>query len=190
LDFSALKAELVARGFDSLTTTRQGYYINSARAELDRMFFWPWRESFSTGLAPLAVSDLARVEKVINTSQSSLPLAPVDYSSLVDCYGDLSLAGTPTYYYLARPDRRPVLEGHRRPDSAGSDTPASPSEAHYTIVDLAVRRAYRDNDEHDNAAALQPEIDNAISQLLDQYPPGIPDGPLAYTGVTGASEDW
>lgn len=35
MTFSELKAELVARGFDSLTPTRQGYLINQARAELD-----------------------------------------------------------------------------------------------------------------------------------------------------------
>jgi hypothetical protein len=54
---------------------------------------------------------------------------------------------------------------------------------------MAVRRAYRDNDDH-AAQALQQEIDQAIGQFLVSYPPGTMDGPEAYVGVTGASEDW
>jgi hypothetical protein len=204
VDFTALKAELVARGFDSLSTTRQGYYINAARAELDRMFLWPWREKSASGTSPLSVSDLGRIEKVTNSSQSALPLAKADRSTLIDIYGDLSVSGTPGYYYVASPSGStqvvaiPVSTNTISVQywkvtvdlSGASDTPASPSEAHYTIVDLAVRRAYRDNDDHGAAAALQPEIDNAIAQLVEQYPPGQPDGPDGFVGVTGASEDW
>jgi hypothetical protein len=208
MNFTELKAELIARGFDSLTDARAGVYINNARAELDRIFLWPWREASVTGVSPLTISDLAganSIEKVINTSQSSTPLSRCDWSTLVDLYGDLSTSGTPSYYYIASPggsfevatvpvsssDVIGVQYWALTPDLVNaSDTPTSPSQAHYTIVDLAARRAYRDNDEHDAATALQPEIDNAISQLLEAYPPGTPDGPEAYVGVTFASEDW
>lgn len=203
MDFAALKAELVARGFDSLTSARQGTLINQARAEFDRSFLWPWRESSATGTSPLVISDLGTIEKVINTSNSSAPLAKVDYQSLVEAYGDLSLSTTPLYYYVAWPNGVPevctypansdtigVQYWKVTPDlSADSDTPASPSECHYVIVDMAVRRAYRDNDDHEAAAALQPEIDNAISQLLQQYGNGTADGPDGYVGFTFASED-
>jgi hypothetical protein len=204
VDFTALKAELVARGFDSLSTTRQGYYINAARAELDRMFLWPWREKSASGTSPLSVSDLGRIEKVTNSSQSALPLAKADRSTLIDIYGDLSVSGTPGYYYVAWPSGTPTVVAIPVSTntiavqywkvtvdlSGAADVPAAPSEAHYTIVDLAVRRAYRDSDDHAAAAALQPEIDNAVAQLLEQYPPGQPAGPDGFVGVTGASEDW
>lgn len=204
MTFAELKAELVARGFDSLTTTRQGYYINAARAELDRMFLWPWREKSTTGTSPLSITDLGTVEAVINTTRSSVPLSKVDYRTLLDAYGDLSVSGSPSYYYIAWPSGTPqvvvfpsnsdtigVQYWRVTPDlSADSDTPASPSQAHYLIVDIAVRRAYRDNDDHQAAAALQPEIDNAVAQLLEQYTPGIPDGPDGYVGVSFQSEDW
>jgi hypothetical protein len=203
--FAELKQELVDRGFDSLSSTRQGLLINNARAELDRMFLWPWREAFASGLSPLAIADLGPIEAVVNTTTAVCPLSRSDWRSLLDMYGDLSTSGSPVFYYVASPSGTfevatyPVSSSDvigvqywaRTPDLVnGSDEPASPDEAHYTIVDLAARRAYRDNDEHDSAAALQPEIDNAISQLLDAYTPGTADGPDAYVGVTGASSDW
>lgn len=202
MDFTALKQELSDRGFAHLSDTRRGTYINAARAELDRMYLWPWREASATGTAPLTISDLAAVESVINTSQSNAVLTPIDFRTLQEAFGDLSVAGTPTYYYTARPsspevavyptsstDVIGVQYWKVTPDlSAGSDTPASPSEAHYTIVDLAVRRAYRDSDNHTEAEAIQSEIDRAIGQLLLQYPPGIADHSGVYT--LGARQDY
>ena len=206
MDFAALKAELVARGFDSLSSTRQGYYINAARAELDRAFLWSWRESSATGTSPLAISDLvpSAIEKVVDTSNSTVPLTKVDWSLLVDLYGDLSTTGTALYYYVATPagtsevatypsaDTISVQYWRRTPDLVNaSDVPASPDECHYTIVDLAVRRAYRDNDDHEAAAALQPEIDNAISQFLQHYGAGVADGPDGYVAVDlSSASDW
>lgn len=210
MTFAAMKTELIARGFDGLASngltadTRAGVYINAARAEFDRMFLWPWREKSATGTSPLSITDLGTIEKVIDTSNSSVALARADYSSLVDAYGDLSPSGSPSFYYVAWPSGTPEVVAYPggshtigvqywrvTPDlSSGSDTPASPAECHYTIVDMAVRRAYRDNDDHDSAAAIQAEIDLAIGQFLFAYPPGIADGPDAYVGVTGASEDW
>lgn len=204
MDFGDLKDELTARGFDSLDDTRAGRYINAARAELDRMFLWSWREAFATGLSPIAITDLGTIEAVVNTSQSSAPLTRYDWRGLLDIYGDLSTAGTPSVYYIARPSGVPEVATYpvSSSDVIGvqywavtidlnndSDTPDSPDEAHYTIVDLAARRAYRDNDEHDSATALQPEIDNAVAQLLEQYPPGQADGPDAYVPYSFASED-
>lgn len=191
MDFADLKTELSDRGFSYLDATRLGRYVNNARAELDRMYLWPWREAFVTGLAPLTVSDLGTVEAVMNTSQSSVPLDKRDYRHLLELYGDLSTAGSPSYYYLARPTSAEVAT---YPISAtdligvqywkvttdlvdATDTPASPTEAHYTIVDIAVRRAYRDSENHTEAEAIQSEIDRAISSLVLAYPPGIADGP-------------
>lgn len=204
LTFAQLKAEVIARGFDSLTDARAGIYVNAARADLDRMYLWPWRQKLSTGAAPLTVSDLGRIERVVNTSNASSRLYPADYQTLVDNYGDLSVGGSPTYYYVVWTSGTPVVTTYPASTntlgvrywkvtadlSAAGDVPAAPAEAHYLIVDLAVRRAYHDNDEHDQAVALQPEIENAVAQLLDQYPPGQADGPDSYVGVNFESEDW
>lgn len=203
MTFAELKAELLARGFSDLTDARAGVYINAARAELDRMFLWPWREKSVTGVAPVTVTDLGTIEAVINTSQNDCPLRKVDYQTLLDGYGDLSTTGMPWAYYVGWPLGAPAVATFPTSgdtigvqywkvtaDLTGSQTPASPSDAHYLIVDLAVRRAYRDTDNHAAAESVQLEIDRQIDSLLFTYPPGVQDGPDMYMRVTGASEDW
>jgi hypothetical protein len=202
--FAQLKQELSDRGFAHLTDARQGVYVNAARAELDRLVLWPWRQTSASGAAPLVVSDLGPIESVQNTSQSSVPLFPAQRGWLSDTFGDLTIAGTPSYYYVDWVSGTPTVTTYpsstntlavrywkRMPDLVNaSDVPGAPSEAHYTIVDLAVRRAYHDAGDDSSAAAIQPEIDNAIQQLLISYPPGQADGPDAYVGVGLASVDW
>jgi hypothetical protein len=50
MTFAELKTELAARGFDHLSDTRLGQYVNQARAELDGMHMWPYREDSATGV--------------------------------------------------------------------------------------------------------------------------------------------
>lgn len=209
MNLTTLRAEFLARGFQHLdaagVTTRQDQYLNAGRADLDRMFLWPWREKVATGAGTgVAISDLGPIELVQNTSLSSSPIARADQQSLTDTYGDLTISGTPIAYYVAWASGTPTVKTYPSstntisvqyfkvtPDlTAGSDTPASPAEAHMTIVDLAVRRAYNDSDNFFSASMIQSEIDRAVQALLVQYPPRIPDGPDAFVGVTGASSDW
>lgn len=203
MTFAELKTELAARGFTDLSDTRRGTYINAARAELDRMFLWPWRQKSSSSASTVALSDFGPIERVLDSTRD-VSLQPVDYQSLTDGYGDLSIAGTPWAYYVVWtsgtatvtpfPTTSNTLEvRYYRTTadlSAAGDTPVAPAEAHYLIVDLAVRRAYRDQDSHDRAGALQSEIDRTLGELLIQYPPGLADGPDAYVGVRGESDDW
>jgi hypothetical protein len=201
--YDQLVQELSDRGFAHLSAARRGTYINNARAELDRMYLWPWREKSVTGTSPLAISDLGPIEAVVNTSISSYPLQKVDYRTLLENYGDLSISGTPSYYYVATPSGTPevatfpsntntigVQYWRVTPDLTTGQSPASPSEAHYVIVDLAARQAYNDNDEFFSASMVQQEVDRKVQQLLLNYPVGQADGPDAFVGVTGASLDW
>lgn len=188
LTFEALKTELGDRGFSDLSDSRRGYYINAARAELDRMHLWPWREASGTGTAPLTVSDLGVIEAVTNETQD-YALTRREYRDLVNQYGDISTSGTPSFYYVGWPSGAPVVATYpTSSDTIGvqywkvtadladpSDEPDSPDDAHYLIVDLAVRRAYRDVDNHEGADAVQEEIDRQLNDLLVQYPPGFMD---------------
>src|SRR4051812_29562573 len=75
--FDDLQTELYARGFDYLNQdsagrTRAKAWINAARAELDRMFLWPWREQTASGPPPLAVADLGPVQQVADSSSGVL----------------------------------------------------------------------------------------------------------------------
>jgi hypothetical protein len=200
MTFDELKTELADRGFSDLSDTRLGRYINYARAELDRMYLWPWRESFATSTAPMTITDLGPIEAVTNESRDfRLPAA--QFRDLIDWNGDLSTSGIPECYYVAWPSGAPVVATFPTntdtigvqywkvtTDLAGDgDEPESPDEAHYLIVDLAVRRASRDVGDHEGAEAIQSEIDRQINDLLIQYPMGVADFP---GHIVQPSTDW
>lgn len=63
LTFANLKHDLAGRGFSDLSDTRQSRYFNGARAELERMYLWPWREKSVAGMAPVTVTDLGVTER-------------------------------------------------------------------------------------------------------------------------------
>lgn len=201
MDLTALLTEMYARGFNSFSETAAGItratrYINGGRAELDRLALWPWRQTTVSGAAPLAVTNLGPIMSVTDTSGNPL--------RRIDPYGDQTQTGSPSGYYAdwssgsSKVAVYPVSTAtitvkHWKvtPDLvAGTDTPVSPTEAHYLIVDLAVRRALMDSDNPDAAAAVQGEVDRQIDALLFQYPVGVADGPDAMTAVGFASEDW
>jgi hypothetical protein len=188
MTFAELKTELADRGFSDLTDTRLGRYINYARAELDRMYLWPWREKSGTGTAPVTIADLGQVEAVTNESQD-YRLQAAQFRDLLDAHGDISTSGTPECYYRAFVSGSPVIATYPTnsdtlgvqywkvtPDLSGSsDEPESPDDAHYLIVDLAVRRALLDVGAEERVATVQQEIDRQIDNLCEQYPPGVGD---------------
>lgn len=198
MDFAALKTELADRGFSDLTDARRGVLINAAAAELDRLHLWPWREKSVTGTAPLSITDLGPIEAVTNETQD-YRLRKVDFQTLLDSYGDLSVSGDPRFYYTAWPAGTPAVATYPTnsatigvqywlvpPVLTGTDPPTSPADAHYLIVDLAVRRAAKDPERR---ALAQEEIDRQLDQLLFQYPPGIADGPDAFVGFGAVGDD-
>lgn len=204
MNFQNLKDELAARGFDHLTDTRLGQYVNWARGELDDMFRWPYREKSVTGVAPLTVADLGVIEAVTNETQH-YTLRPYPFGGLLEDFGDLSLTGTPSFYYVAWPSGVPVVATYPAstqtigvqywqvpPDlGAGSDTPLAPRRFHGLLVDLAVRRAYRDRDNHEAAETLQKEIDRQVQVMVAALLGGQQvQGAASYAQVTGAAEDW
>lgn len=190
LTFTNLKTELSDRGFSDLSDTRLGRYINAARADLDRMYLWPWREKSVTGTAPVTVSDLAVVEAVTNETQD-YQLEVRQWRELQQQHGDLSAVGDPEFYYTSRPAGSLVVATYRTNSdtigiqywkttadlSGASDEPDSPDEAHLLIVDIAQKRALgREVGNWEGAAAMQPEIERQIDELLQNYPPGVADG--------------
>ena len=203
LDFSTLKTELSDRGFSRLTDARLGYYINAARAELDRMYLWPWRESSVTGTSPVSVSDLAVIEAVTNETQD-YQLEVRQWRELQQQYGDLSASGDPEFYYTARPAGVLTVATYRTNSdsigiqywkvtadlSASGDEPAGPDEAHLLIVDIAQQRASgREVGDWETSAALQPEINRQVDDLLQNYPPGVADG-QGYHVVSTEFQGW
>lgn len=199
MNFADLKSELAARGFDYLSDTRRGQYINWARAELDEIELWPYRQKTASGAAPLAVSDLGSVEQVTN---SSGPLDPMDYGDLVASFGDLSTDGQPSYFYVDWPSgvgtvtvfpesagSITVRYWRVTPDLTGTETPAAPARFHKLIVDMAAREAYRDSDNHAAAEGLQAQIERDLARMRNVLFSDQLQGP-GFVRIVAGSGDW
>lgn len=197
MDFDELRTALAARGFDDYDDSTLGARINAARAELDRMYLWPWREKSVTGTAPLTVTDLGTIEAVTNESLDYV-LTGAQWRHLRDNVTDLATSGTPEFYYRA--STTTVATYPTNEDTIGvqywkvtadlssdSDDPASPAEAHSLIVDIAAARGWRDKDNHELASAIQADVGRQISALLDQYQPGVGDSQGYYVAP---GSDW
>lgn len=175
-----MKAELAARGFDHITDTRLGMFINEARSQIDGMYLWPYRRTLVDAAAPItSITDLGVIEAVVNLSSNDF-LAPGDVSELVEIYGNLSVAGIPECFYTsvvggaytiatfpAYTGTLRVIYFKRTPDLTGTDTPLAPSEFHPLIVRMASQLAYIDTDNQVAAQGLQPWIDQGINRMVE-----------------------
>lgn len=201
MTFAELKAELAARGFDSLTDARRGLMINRARADLDGMYPWPYREMSVTGAgSPISISDLGDVQAVIDMT-TFLSLQHAAYETLLDWYGDLSITGTPAYWYKGTPSGVPEVGTYPVATSAigvqywritpdlvnAGDTPAAPSRFHGLIGDMAVRRAYQDNDAHGDAGQLAVSIQADLAAMVNAL---LLQEQVTHQQILGASIDW
>lgn len=185
MNFSALKDEFANRGFDDLSDTRRGQYINWARAQLDALKPWPYRKTSGTGSSGTGTftsSDLGWPYLVQDTSNSLAVLHPRNELELRSCHGDLSYVAAPFAYYVATSGNTRTVRAYPvggtlivyyymvTPDLANaSDTPAAPAKYHGLIVDMAVQMAYR-GDRGDNASAeqLQVWIDRQLQAMSDE----------------------
>jgi hypothetical protein len=157
--FAELKAAVLARGFNRLTDTQRGEYVNAAVTEIDGLYPWPYRLTTTTGAAPLAVSTLGEVDTVTDTVQD-VALEPAPFQLLTDWFGDVTTTGSPSYFYVdwaagAQTVRVfPVstnnlsVRHYAIPTalSAAGDTPAAPTRFHLSVyVPVACRMAAADS---------------------------------------------
>ena len=195
LTFATLKTELSDRGFDQLSDTRLGYFINQARGELDGMHNWPYRLATATGSSPLTITDLGSIEEVADTNQTGAPaLDYADRRSLKQAYGDLTVAGAPAFFYVDNGVVRTYPVGgslsvryyKRAPDLSGTQVPLAPSDYHLLIVDMAVRWAQKDGEQPDSVSGdIQRQLAIMVTDLFGQQIVGSDLVPVA-----GESCDW
>lgn len=204
MNFGTMKTELADRGFDALSVARRAQIINDAVAELDEQANWPYREASTTGLAPLPVADLGIIERVVNISQPLQLLEPVQYSQLVQEYGDLSIAGIPSCYYVAWPAGTPVVATYPTSTntigvqywkvtaqlSSDADVPAAPVRFHQIYMLIAQRMAESERGNLSVAQGLQNEIDIATGRMGMALLNGQQlQGPYDYQRMMGTSVD-
>lgn len=179
MNFTALQAALADRGWNRLTATQLGQYINDGKGELDAQEpRWPYLLTTTTGTAPLVTADQLEISAVINTTTNG-PVAYIHYEDLANRYGDLTAASTdPEFWYFTPGSTTsistfPVTSRTLKvvywkvsPDlAAGSDTPLSPSRWHFLIVDLADRNAHKIKGDYEGAQSLQVGIATDLAAM-------------------------
>ncbi len=164
MDFVTLRTELAARGFDYLSDTRQGYFVNRSYQEMAGAADYPWLESTATGVAPLSITDLRTIESVVD-STTTTRLSPLDRRNIMATDTDLTTVGTPSFYYLTTGSTVAVYPANTTDTlsvrywkvptdlTADSDEPGFPARFHQLIVDGATYFAYLDSDNFEAAGS-------------------------------------
>lgn len=166
MNFSDLRQELADRGFDDLSNTRLGSFVNSGYRDVAQYqgVEWPWFESTATGAAPLVLSDVRKIHRVVNTDSRDW-LTSRTLNRILECDPGLQDTGTPAFWYLSAGTTvnvwptssvnvavyytaLPVLL------TSDTDEPEIPEIYRPLIVDAAAVRAYRDADNTEEAALV------------------------------------
>lgn len=95
-----VRTEVSAGGLSRFGTTVLTRLVNDAYAWLVKQHYWPFREATSAGAAPLTIADLGAISSVTDTANGNNKLDWCDRRTLVESYGDLTLAGTPNWFYV------------------------------------------------------------------------------------------
>jgi hypothetical protein len=200
VDFSELKAALVARGFNRLTSALQGEYVNAAVTEVDGLYPWPYREDSTAGIAPLSIPTLGEIEAVTDETRQ-VALEVVQYRNLLDWFGDLSVTGDPQYAYVAWPGGVPAVatfpvtsntvgvQFWQAPTtlSLDADEPLAPARFHYVYVAVACRMAAADSG--GDPARFAGEADRGVQGMMLALLPDQLDGQVQRVDY-GSAADW
>jgi hypothetical protein len=203
LTFADLKTELQARGFDYLSDSRQGYFLNRSYLETAEEADWPFLEATSSSTAPLTITDLRTIESVINSTQKQ-KLSPLDRRNLTSEEDtDLTTAGTPSYYYTTDTTTVNVYPANTTdtiavrywkfpPEmSADTDEPLVPGRFRLaSIVDGACMYAYLDSDNFEAAQAMLVLWEQGKARMRDALLNQQHDSPDDFVQVFAGSEDW
>lgn len=180
MNLGSMRTEVQARGYEYLSTTRANQFLNWAYKEVARYMPWPFLETSATGASPLTITDLGSILSVTG-SLSDVPLARADRRQILIGDDDLSEIGTPALYWMenltvnvwpsSATDTVTVQYIKVPPDMAiDADVPVIPADYHELIVDGAVLRAQKDNDNYDSYQITrqiwQSELDLMVQAIM------------------------
>lgn len=179
LTFLEMQTEFWARGFDYLSEdaagiTRTQRFLNEAYLELCEEEPWPFCESDEGGVAPL---EIANLRQILSVNTDTANLINCDRRTLAERYTDLTLKGTPLYWYLEGNDLhiypvsatadvtvRCILAPTEL--SGDSDKTVVPSRYQSLIIDKAVIKGYKDSDDYrDLVPSLQAMYDRDVDRM-------------------------
>ena len=199
MNFASLKTELAARGFDYLSATRQGYFLNRSYSEMCEEHDWPFLLTTQTGAMPMAISDLRTVESVVSTTGRYV-LSPLRVPHLLAYDTDLTTAGAPSDYYVtttgisvyptSTTDEFSVRYFKVPAElSEDSDEPEGGSRFHQLIVDGAAAYAYFDSDNFEAARGMIDLWNEGKQRMRDSLMHSQHDRPHRYVVPVAGSED-
>lgn len=184
LAFSDLQTFLFARGFDFMSdggvgVTRAKRFLNDAMHLMDDAESWAYLQASTTGTTPVTVSDLGRVESVVDVANLT-PLSYMSREEVTDYFADLSGTGTfSRWYYVtggntvnAFPVNSSITLTVRytkvSPDLvADTDVPLMPDRFRMGIVDYAAMLAFRESNVPDEAQVAQAAGDAVLERMRE-----------------------
>jgi hypothetical protein len=176
MNFATISTEVQARGFDYLSSTRLGYFVNEAYHELCDSEDWPFLITTATaqsGSSTVSLADLRSIESVFDTANKA-NVKPIDRRDLTEITTDLTTVGVPQWYYMLSDTTFKVYPVggtltvnyyKAATDLTGTDTPIIPTRWHRLIVDGACLRASKDADDYPDRTALQQAYDRDLTLM-------------------------
>lgn len=193
--FADLKTELTNQGFDYLTSTQQGDYINTAYQEVCGLAAWPFLEASTTShTSGTSIADIRQVLYVRDPT-TDRRLQASDARTLVDWYGSLTDTGDPEFWYFdgqttlktypVNASRELTVSYVKFPaDLTGTDQPAIPLRYRMVIVDGAACIAHLENGDYEaeqaRRAVWQRRVDMMSQALLGRNNTTTPDEVVAW----------
>ena len=175
------RAELITefkrRGYDHIEDARCLLWVEQAYQEVCEERNWPFLEDTDTGTMPMTISDLRQILSVVDTTNDYV-LSWEDRANVLRRDPDLNDTGSGYVYWL---DNN-VVTVHpgdttstysvrflKVPAALSSDSsePLIPTRFQDLIIDGAVYRALKDNDEYDNAASLRQIWEAGVQKMAD-----------------------
>jgi hypothetical protein len=204
MTFADLQSALFARGFDFMNDAGAGLarakvFLNLGMHICDDAESWQYLQASTTGTAPVTVSDLGRIESVVDVTNLN-PLEFMSRRDVTNRYADLSLTGGfPAFYFVtggntvgAFPVTSVTLTVRYTrvaPDMvAGTDVPLMPDRFRMAIVDYAAALAFRESNVPDEAQIAQAAGDAVVERMREWDV--LSQGSGGRQFVTGASGDW
>lgn len=175
MNLGEIRREVQSRGYDYVSVSRLDAWIKQVYEEVCSLEPWPFLETEISGAAPLTVHDLSQV---LYVSFGDRTLRGTDLRDIRDRDPGLDNTGIPSNWYLSGNEIRiwPIAAEQiwvryiRKPPALTNDSsePLIPVAYHDSIlVDGAVVKGLKDNDEYDQAAGLKTLYDAAIQSMRD-----------------------
>lgn len=181
-DFATLQSDIFARGFQPLNDAGTGLamvkrMINDSMHRIDSRFPWLYRNTTTTGAAPLTIADLGQIESVTDVA-GKRTVQPADRRDLRRWYGDLTTSGTPLYYYITGGTQINLYPASTSltltvdywkvaPDlSASGDAPLMPDRYRPVIIEDVVFKLARVRRDPDTAQIAQAARDEILGEMM------------------------